>query len=420
MFKSVPLAMLWEGAVLGSAVFDPQQRLLLGAGIPISHDLVLGLHKRGVRNVVVSEKDWQKLSAFTPKGKSRNALPHHPPIEINLHCPATHELDDSLEQIDTCDVVPSEDPFSQRIQTNGATRYQSDRMARLIDRQQQSVDQVRDLLGQLGRGQSVATEAVQKLSKDALIQAAEDLDLFVCMGINPSLGDSVFAHSTNVSTLAIAIGATLGMDEELLCDLGTGCLIHDAGMLQIDQGVYKSDEVLRPHEFVEIAKHPVIATDMLYKRMDRVPLGVRMVVYQMHERCDGSGYPRGCTAERIHPLAKISGVADAYVALVSARPHRPAMMPYFAMAKILEDVREGLFDAAVVRGLLHTISLFPIGSYVELSNGQIGKVIRANGPAYDRPIVEAWHRNRLTELPDVIDLTAEAEVRVVKALSSFQ
>jgi HD-GYP domain-containing protein (c-di-GMP phosphodiesterase class II) len=394
--------------------------LLLGAGIPICHDLVLGLHKRGVRNVVVTEKDWLKLSAFTPKGKARNALPHHPPTESTLHCPGTHELDNALREIGPCDIVPSEDPFSQRVQTNGVTRYQSDRMARLVDRQQQSADQVRDLLGQLGKGQSIATEAVQKISRESLIQAAEDLDLFVCMGINPSLGDSVFAHSTNVSTLAIAIGATLGLDEEMLCDLGTGCLIHDAGMLHINQEVYKSDGVLRPHEFVEIAKHPVISTDLLYKRMDRVPLGVRMVVYQMHERCDGSGYPRGCTAERIHPLAKISGVADAYVALVSPRPHRPAMMPYFAMAKILEDVREGLFDAAVVRGLLHTVSLFPIGSYVELNNGQIGKVIRANGPAYDRPIVEAWHRKRLTDLPDVVDLTADSNTKVVKALSSFQ
>jgi hypothetical protein len=87
---------------------------------------------------------------------------------------------------------------------------------------------------------------------------------------------------------------------------------------------------------------------------------------------------------------------------------------------MLEDVREGRFDAAVVRGLLHTISLFPIGSYVELNNGQIGKVIRTNGPAYDRPIIEAWHRNRLTAVPDVIDLSTRTEIRVVKALGSFQ
>ena len=176
--------------------------------------------------------------------------------------------------------------------------------------------------------------------------------------------------------------------------------------------------MLQPEEFAEIAKHPIISADLLYKSMKQVPLNVRMVVYQMHERCDGSGYPRGWTGDRIHPLAKIGAVADSYVALVSQRPHRPAMLPYHAMVKMLQDVKAGLFDSTAVRGLLNTVALFPIGSFVGMEGGQVGRVIRANGPAYDKPIVEAWDRHRRLQTPEVLDL-AECELSVTQALTSL-
>ncbi|MCH7688115.1 MAG: hypothetical protein IH899_15785 [Planctomycetes bacterium] len=107
--------------------------------------------------------------------------------------------------------------------------------------------------------------------------------------------------------------------------MGTGCLVHDAGMLHIDPEVYQSQNALNASELSEVAQHPIIAADMLYKNMERVAMSVRMVIYQMHERCNGSGYPRGTTADRIHPSAKIGAVADAYVALVSERPHQRAI-----------------------------------------------------------------------------------------------
>jgi HD-GYP domain-containing protein (c-di-GMP phosphodiesterase class II) len=293
-------------------------------------------------------------------------------------------------------------------------------MDQMLDKHHETVNQVESLLGGLAEGKEVSGEAVQNLSRDSLMRAAQDLDLFVCMGINPGDNASFFSHSTHVATLAVAIGTSLGLDEKSLCDLGTGCLVHDAGMLKINPQFYETKQTLGPEDFCEIAKHPIISADMLYKNMKQVPVGVRMIVYQMHERCDGSGYPRGCTAEKIHPLAKIASVADAYVALVSPRPHRPAMLPYHAVTKMLTDVKEGLYDSTVVRGLLHTISLFPIGSFVELSDGRIGKSMRANGPAYDRPVVEAWQRGHLSAASDVINLVEQADMKVVKPLTSLQ
>jgi HD-GYP domain-containing protein (c-di-GMP phosphodiesterase class II) len=142
-----------------------------------------------------------------------------------------------------------------------------------------------------------------------------------------------------------------------------------------------------------------------------------MVAYQIHERCDGSGYPRGRAAPQIHPLAKIAGVADTFTALVSRRPYRPGMLPYHAMVKMLQDVGLGLYDAQIVRALLNTVSLFPIGSYVALSDGRLGKVIRSNGGTYDRPVLETWERNDLGADPKLVDLREHPDLKVVRALA---
>lgn len=411
--------MLTAGFILSSAVHADDQRLLLAPGVALSREFISGLGKRGISDVIVAEKDWRRLNAFKAQGKARNALPGRESIQVPFHTDGSRRLDQEPADWTTGAIVPSDDPFSEQVRRHGAESYSRENMDSMLEHYDRSVDYVGAMLNRLKDGESVAAEALQTVTQESLQRASEDLDLFTCMGINPSETNEISAHSMNTAILAMAIGATLGQDSQTLTDLGTGCLVHDAGMLKLDENVFKSNEYLNAGDFVEVAKHPVVATDMLYRNMQRVPLGVRMIVYQMHERCNGSGYPRGRTAESLHPLAKIAAVADVYVALVSRRPHRPAMLPYFAMIKMLEDVKAGLFDPQVVRALLQTISLFPLGSIVELSDGRVAKVVRTNGPAYDRPIVETWARTALSAPPELIDLVARQDLKICKPLTTL-
>ena len=135
----------------------------------------------------------------------------------------------------------------------------------------------------------------------------------------------------------------------------------------------------------------------------------------MHERMNGSGYPRQRRGEQIHPLARIAAVADVYVALVSPRAYRPAMLPYSAMEHLVRGSRSGLFDRAVVRAFLETVSMFPIGSYVELSDGRTGRVVRANPDKYTAPVVQVETDNE-SDVPDIIDLSQEQDLSIVRPL----
>jgi HD-GYP domain-containing protein (c-di-GMP phosphodiesterase class II) len=419
MFKMVAMSTLRVGAVLASPIYDSENTKLLAPAIPITEELLEKLRKRGVSSIAVHERDLARLAAFQPHGTSNNALPGRPGVRAPVDSELTRVLDEYADA-GQLPLGPMGEPFANAVKPRDPVSYDRDAMNDVAEHHQQCVEQLDSFYGSLKNGDNVDLSLVNSISQDTLVKAAEDLDLFVCLGINPTADSYPGRHSMHVSMLAMSIGANMGFDQKTLTELGLGCLVHDAGMLQINQKAFQARRVLDPLEFTEITKHPARTFDMLAENLDELPAAARMVAYQMHERCNGSGYPRGRTASQIHLLAKVAAVADTFTALVSPRPHRPGMLPYRAIVKILEDVKNGLFDPAVVRALLNTVSLFPIGSYVALNDGRVGKVIRSNGALYDRPVLEVWNRTNLFTRPEIVDLGQMPDLRVVRSLTRLR
>ena len=184
----------------------------------------------------------------------------------------------------------------------------------------------------------------------------------------------------------------------------------------IGAGWWLSAAAQVPH--VNWENHPVHAVEIAGQYGDEVSDNAKMVAYQIHERLDGSGYPRGRHADQIHELAKIAAVADAFVALTAPRPHRLGIQGYYAVKYILDDVKAGKFDPKVVRALLEITSLFPIGSYVELTGQQVGRVIRTGGADFDKPTLEVWPRDDLDAEPAVINLKEETTIQITGSIAS--
>ena len=239
------------------------------------------------------------------------------------------------------------------------------------------------------------------------------------LGINPPDKEYAGKHNYHVAMLAASVAVNMGWDEQTIVEVGMGCLLHDIGMNKVPKELIDANRILTPGEFVDIARHPIYTFDMLEDHFKDIPTVSRMVAYQIHERCDGSGYPRNRKGSGIHEAARLAAVADVYVALVSPRPHRPAMLPHFAVKHMLYGVRDGKFDSEAVRALLRTISAFPIGSHLELKDGRVGRVIRACADQYARPIIEAWEPGQLGDAPQIVDLSDESGLEVIRPLSSL-
>ena len=146
-----------------------------------------------------------------------------------------------------------------------------------------------------------------------------------------------------------------------------------------------------------------------------IPQEVKLIGYQAHERIDGNGYPRNRSGRQLHKYAQIISVADVYAAMTGDRPYRPALPPYLAAKTVLMDGTMNRFERTLVRGLLDTVSLFPIGSVVGLSSGTNARVLRANVGMQAHPVVEELSDEGLAT-GRIIDLSAHGTPRVIRAI----
>jgi HD-GYP domain-containing protein (c-di-GMP phosphodiesterase class II) len=402
--SSLPITQLRIGATLRRPIYDDRSVLLLSAGTTLSISLVTRLRRRGIESVQVRDSELANISktdASTPPDgdESLTATGHVPQGAMRgggSHWDITGES------------------YVHNVRQRGAQPYTDEQKAQFAAIFQKAAAQIECLFESLAHRDRISGEVVLTVSHDALTRMVEDLDLFVALGIQPQTDGYPSKHAMQTAMLALAIGTNLGLPYQRLVELGVGCLIHDVGMLNINHDVVNANHRLDDIEFLEITKHPTLTFDLIRDLTD-VPNGSRMVAYQMHERQNGSGYPRRRRGSQIHPLARIAAVADVFVAMVSPRPHRPALHPYAAMEQILHGTHTGLYDPSVVRALLHTVSLFPLGSYVQLNDGQVGKVLRTNGVEYMRPIIELW--SSPTSAPSqILDLGQHPHLQIDRPL----
>ncbi len=414
-FAQVPLSALTVGAVLTEPIFETgfDRRKLLGKSIAIDHHAIKQLEARSITSVSVSKRDLATMAAGIPQGRMKIA-PDHEYQRTLLVTEHTREVENDIAALPQVkiDTVPLPEKWSDP----ASDRYEPDAVTEEIRNREQQVSYVEGLFVDLVTRGGTESGDLSMVCRDAINAIMRDKDLFMSLGLNPYDSDYPSRHSLHVCSVAIAIGVMLGLDDQSLIDLGTGCLIHDVGMLKLDQTVFRSKRRLTAGELAKMATHPILTLEALACPGVRLSRVARLVSYQIHERCDGSGYPRGIKSEEIHALSKIAAVADAYVGLVSNRRHRKALIPYFALEKILKTLPEYQFEPKVVRGLLHAISLFPIGSFVELSDGRVGRVVRATGETYTQPIIEVWNARYRRFEPDLLNLKEEAAAPVRRAI----
>jgi HD-GYP domain-containing protein (c-di-GMP phosphodiesterase class II) len=152
-----------------------------------------------------------------------------------------------------------------------------------------------------------------------------------------------------VTQLALEIGRRIGLSDEILEGLRVAGLVHDIGKLAIPSELLSKPSKLSTAEFRLIQSHPDVARSILSSV--EFPWPVAAIVFQHHERIDGSGYPLGIRGDEILLEAKILAVADVVEAMASHRPYRPALGIDAAVAEIRSG-RGARYDAAVADACL--------------------------------------------------------------------
>jgi putative nucleotidyltransferase with HDIG domain len=171
-------------------------------------------------------------------------------------------------------------------------------------------------------------------------------------------------HQHRVGKLAWEIATRLGLSEKSVESIGAAAALHDLGKLLVPMEILTKQGKLDEVELETIHRHSTTGYEIISQV--KLPWNVADIVRQHHERCDGSGYPRGLRGDEILPEAKVIAVADVFEAMTSDRPYRKALPVEVAIEEILNDRR---YDSAAARAC---VELYNEGILEALNENEAG------------------------------------------------
>ncbi|TKB24252.1 response regulator [Desulfopila sp. IMCC35006] len=201
---------------------------------------------------------------------------------------------------------------------------------------------------------------LEKMVEKKTIEIQEMLHGSICsMALMAEIRDPYTAgHQQRVAQLACAIAAKMGLSDWLIEGIRIAGLLHDVGKIRIPVSILNRMGQLLDAELEVIKIHPQISFEIL--KNIPFPWPCAQMVFQHHERLDGSGYPLGLRGDEMLLESKILAVADVTEATSSFRPYRPAKGMEAALAD-LRKCRGITLDAEAVDACLE---IFESGTFV--------------------------------------------------------
>ena len=224
------------------------------------------------------------------------------------------------------------------------------------------------------------------------------------------------SHSVNVAIISgkLALGMVSGV-EDVVQVIHAG-LVHDIGMARLPETLLGNRGAWSDRELETLRKHPILGAEIIERCAPRNEW-LKRAVLQEHERARGQGYPYGLYDRDLDPVARILGVSDVFEALSHPRSYRSPFTALEALERVV-GMQDEYFSPQVVSALVNEISAFPLDSYVQISSGEIGRVVATDPSNILRPKVElVWDANwnPVTE-SDTLDLATRPDLTVARAL----
>jgi HD-GYP domain-containing protein (c-di-GMP phosphodiesterase class II) len=335
---------LQEGMVIARSIYDSTGRVVLAKGVPLKAAYINKLGELGYSYVYV------------------------------------------LDPAESLDQVHVDEPISEE------TRIQA-------------ISALRETVEAIQRTGTTDLRQISSIVEEIIDQITSNPDVLVSMVDIKSYDNYTYSHSVNVCVLSVMLGIERGMNRYDVRDLGQGAILHDIGKLFVPGEILNKNGPLTDEEYRIIMRHTKDGFEVLRKKHD-ISLFSAHVAYQHHERLDGSGYPRQLKGDDIHDYAKIVAIVDSYDAMTSDRVYRDALTPYEAVSVLVRETSTK-YDRNLVGRFLKLVAIYPIGSVVRLSNGEVCTVVNVTKKSLVVRVLRGANQGR------EYDLHQEPGLRVV-------
>lgn len=349
---------LQEGMKIDQAIKDRMDRTLIARGTVLDEYLIDGLKKRGVPGVYVREGE-------------EDSEPERQEISLP---PVVHHNIEKMRQPDPAKVKLSES-VKKRISEGIQYLYNNSNAKQFT---------------------TTATKITNELMK-----AINDNDaLAVDISVLKTSDEYTFKHSVDVATMSMIIAKNQGLSQKDIYNIGIAGLLHDMGKSQIPPEILNKPARLNEEEFAIMKQHSELGYKIL-KDKKEFEGAISLAVLQHHEKMNGTGYPFGCTSDKIVDYAKILSVADVYDALVTERPYKKSFSQRTAVEMIMSMTDE--LDITAMRSFLESVILYPVDSTVQLSSGEEARVVQNTSSSVLRPTVVGLSTGNIYNLTDDLD-----------------
>ncbi len=441
MHVAMPIDELKPGDTLSRTVYDQEGHLLLEEGASIPDRFAASLEKRGIKTIYFkkSESNLQPkvgrkaraeiVNMLSGKALAKDLVDAKTMSQINKIEMAEAKPEDldvkkfaaKIDKLDSIDVNPVGEAFARQVRdTRKAGPATAEEKAAFSDATGDCIKDINEILKILGNGSGISVlPAMDRVASRTMGGLIRNRDLLMLCGTTARTEDYLVSHSLAVTVISINIGTAMGYGGAQIKALAYGAILADVGMLKMPQELLDQTRKLTPREHAEIRRHPSLGMDIL-QRIPKIPVEVPYIVYQSHEKANGSGYPGGKRDVVIHPFAKIVNIADTYSAMCANRPYRKAKLPYEVMEHLVLMCGKRELNPKVMRAFLTCNSMFPVGSFVRLADGRFGRVVAANPDNYMKPIVALLYDAEKKPLasPERIDMLESSDLTVKEAIDA--
>jgi HD-GYP domain-containing protein (c-di-GMP phosphodiesterase class II) len=234
------------------------------------------------------------------------------------------------------------------------------------------IQNVGSFMDDLSQGRKIEVGKTRELAGQVVESVIRNPDAFAWLARVQEKDEHTYGHVVRSAIWAVMFGRHIGLERKDMNVLAQSTLLKDVGKVKLPVEIL-AVESRNPKQQEAYQKFIDYSVEILHKTPGITPQVINIIKHHC-ERYNASGFPSGISGDRIPFLSKVVGIVTVYDAVTNPRESRYPLAPSKAMAKLYE-MRDIEFQEELVVQFIQALGIYPTGTLVELSSGEVGVVV---------------------------------------------